>query len=497
MAVSSARPDALVDYGGGMVVESETALKHSDCAAALERLRTTSSAYVGTVDDIDAKAKVAIRLAEELDAWVAAVGQAFIAADPGGGPSLTVDDAKVIQYLPPGLADPPAEVRVKVQQGQDLYDKLAQASEDRDQDRINELLDELRALQDDPAFMAGFATKVEENGGSGDLENMIKDGLQPKKHGGMFGWAIDLGLGAWDSVWGTLTFLEGITTKLLYDPGKFAENWKGLGAGLWNGVTNPIDFLKAVVDIDGLKDNPARWLGSFVPDLVAAVFTDGASTAATGAREGARGLDRIDDLVEAGRVLDRIDDIGDLSRGLDKLGDLAGPIKRLDLDPDLLRVKQSIRESLVTKGLPDDIADNIASRITSGTQFNRDNWSRYPVNELRLSNGKVLDSYDPLKREIVSRKYSQLSDVNLDTAKSYIREITNKYDKGTTIGDSPSVQALEESSGLTLEGTRLDGDLILEVPNQAKAVPREVLEYALDRKVTIRTAEGLVLNPPP
>ncbi|MEV8018421.1 hypothetical protein AB0O76_19195 [Streptomyces sp. NPDC086554] len=45
----------------------------------------------------------------------------------------------------------------------------------------------------------------------------------------------------------------------------------------------------------------------------------------------------------------------------------------------------------------------LRDRWRKGDQFNRDNWHRYPQNEITLENGKRLDSYRPGK-EIVSRK---------------------------------------------------------------------------------------------
>jgi hypothetical protein len=43
-------------------------------------------------------------------------------------------------------------------------------------------------------------------------------------------------------------------------------------------------------------------------------------------------------------------------------------------------------------------------------------WHRYDVNEVTLSNGKVLDSYIP-GGAIVSRKYTQLAEVDPSTAR--------------------------------------------------------------------------------
>ena len=53
--------------------------------------------------------------------------------------------------------------------------------------------------------------------------------------------------------------------------------------------------------------------------------------------------------------------------------------------------------------------------MARGNAFNKksvvEEW--YPCNEVHLSNGKRLDSYDPIKGEIVSRKATDLADIEL------------------------------------------------------------------------------------
>jgi hypothetical protein len=91
--------------------------------------------------------------------------------------------------------------------------------------------------------------------------------------------------------------------------------------------------------------------------------------------------------------------------------------------------------------------------------------------------------------------YTQLGDVEPSTAKQYIGELANKYSPGKTIASSPSVIRQEEKTGVKITGQPLRGDLVLEVPSQAKAVPKEILDYAKDRAITIRTTDGVVLTP--
>lgn len=118
-------------------------------------------------------------------------------------------------------------------------------------------------------------------------------------------------------------------------------------------------------------------------------------------------------------------------------------------------------------------------RVARGQEFNYQNHHRYPHNEVRLANGKRLDSYVPDK-EIVSRKHTQLDSVKPETAKSYIDEILKKYPPGTPI------------SG----GGELRGDLILEVPVQGGSIPQLVIDHANGKEpqVIIRDVLGNEYN---
>ena len=99
-----------------------------------------------------------------------------------------------------------------------------------------------------------------------------------------------------------------------------------------------------------------------------------------------------------------------------------------------------------------------------------------------------LDTYDEEAREILSRKYAQLWAINERTAKRYIDEFATKYRPGTMIADVPS------SRLRLLNGKRLDGQMVLEIPVQTAEVPREIVEYGLGREpqVIIRDIYGRV-----
>ncbi|MGC0368306.1 hypothetical protein [Microbacterium sp. SLBN-111] len=97
----------------------------------------------------------------------------------------------------------------------------------------------------------------------------------------------------------------------------------------------------------------------------------------------------------------------------------------------------------------------------NGVAFDYEQRPRYPENEVLTADGKRLDSYVS-GREIVSRKYTQLSEISEETAKRYIAEIERKYSPGTPLSD----------------GRRLRGRPFLEVPVQEFDVPRSIVDYA-------------------
>ena len=98
-----------------------------------------------------------------------------------------------------------------------------------------------------------------------------------------------------------------------------------------------------------------------------------------------------------------------------------------------------------------------------------------------------LDSYDPYVGEIVSRKYTQLSEVSEETAIRYLKELENKYSPGSIIADVPSNKTgLNKDIFKANNGNVLKGQMILEVPVQKADIPPNVLEYAKKNDIIIR-----------
>lgn len=104
-----------------------------------------------------------------------------------------------------------------------------------------------------------------------------------------------------------------------------------------------------------------------------------------------------------------------------------------------------------------------------------------------------MESYNPHVGEIVSRKYTQLSEVSEETAIRYLKELLDKYSPGSIIADVPSNKTGSNEKIFELNGDNvLRGQMILEVPVQKKAIPKRILEYAEDRDIQIRDTNGKI-----
>ncbi|WP_405868145.1 DUF4157 domain-containing protein [Streptomyces sp. NBC_01515] len=127
--------------------------------------------------------------------------------------------------------------------------------------------------------------------------------------------------------------------------------------------------------------------------------------------------------------------------------------------------------------------------LQSGNDFNRAQRGVYAADELRLKNGKTVDGYTP-DSVIVSRKRTQLADIDPKNAEKYVNEFLDKYGPGNVVSDTSANRA--RYPGLVNKPLR--GRLVLEVPVQARPVPPEIGERARRWDITIRDFNGTVLN---
>ena len=141
--------------------------------------------------------------------------------------------------------------------------------------------------------------------------------------------------------------------------------------------------------------------------------------------------------------------------------------------------------------------------------FNKARAKFYPYNEVYLEAPKKainlpegsptkhqyvrLDSYNPHTGEIVSRKYTQLSEVSEETAIRYLKELSDKYAPGSIIADVPSNRTGVNKGIFDVNGDNvLRGKMILEVPVQKESVRESILKYAREKKIQIRDINGNV-----
>ena len=142
-------------------------------------------------------------------------------------------------------------------------------------------------------------------------------------------------------------------------------------------------------------------------------------------------------------------------------------------------------------------------RMMEGIRFNKERAEVYSFNEVYLEAPKKetkvagdspakhkyvrLDSYDPQTGEIVSRKYTQLSEVSEETAIRYLKELEDKYSPGSIIANVPSNKTGSNEKIFELNGDNvLRGQMILEVPVQNADIPPNVLEFAKKNDIIIR-----------
>jgi len=120
------------------------------------------------------------------------------------------------------------------------------------------------------------------------------------------------------------------------------------------------------------------------------------------------------------------------------------------------------------------------SPVARGNQFNKkaadEGW--YPYDEVHLSNGKRLDGYDP-PGSIISRKHTDLGAINDDTFLGYLKEMKDKYPRGTTIRSNKYPD---------IDGQPLKGKYYLEIPASNKNLPNidHYKQIARENGITLR-----------
>ncbi len=104
-----------------------------------------------------------------------------------------------------------------------------------------------------------------------------------------------------DGLWAPIKALGGLTIQGVWDHHAFRRSWSRLGQAWQLLFADPVGFIKAVVDLDGLIHNPAFWIGGIIPTVVLSLVGGGAAgRLAVAGRLGRRAqyiITHIDDLV--------------------------------------------------------------------------------------------------------------------------------------------------------------------------------------------------------
>jgi hypothetical protein len=151
--------------------------------------------------------------------------------------------------------------------------------------------------------------------------------------------------------------------------------------------------------------------------------------------------------------------------------------------PDDSTQLRSVDESRVDdRQPPAGFPSAVWERIQAGNDFNVERRPYYDHSEVRTENGHYIDSYNH-GEEIVERKHSQLADIQESTALKYLEDTARKYSPGEVISDTPKNR---EELPEELIGQKIDGQLVLEVPEQWRDVPAAVTTRAAELGIIIR-----------
>ena len=127
------------------------------------------------------------------------------------------------------------------------------------------------------------------------------------------------------------------------------------------------------------------------------------------------------------------------------------------------------------------------SPMARGNEFNKKAWKEnwYPAWEVQLDNGKFIDGYNPYTKEIISRKATDLADIQEDTFVKYLNELRNKYapPKKITTKKEGEIYDLIRNKELPM-----DSKLILEIPESNKKFDKikEYIKIAKEKGIEIR-----------
>ncbi|CAI9429303.1 hypothetical protein MSHRCOH1_03745 [Candidatus Ornithobacterium hominis] len=273
--------------------------------------------------------------------------------------------------------------------------------------------------------------------------------------------------------------------KLGYDVATKEE----VRTGLWESVKGiSIETIKDAA-VDFYEEKKANYTSSkpyIVQHTVSKDAVQVASMLMGGGLSGGlkKGAKSVDDAVgKAGReILSEIDDVVVKELKADKLSKklTKEAIEKGDFDKEIVEGLTNEANDIAAKKGRKLSWEEVKKLFKRGNDFNKkanaEKW--YNFNEIHLANGKRLDSYDPVKKEIISRKATSLDKIKMKTFEGYLKEMKNKYPAGTVI---------RSNKYPTLDGQILQGRQILEIPISNQNLPniQQYIDLAKSNKYNI------------
>lgn len=248
-------------------------------------------------------------------------GHALPEMPPGVSERVTAELAEIASELagfPQPFVDTAKELRVRAFWAQ-IADKLI-AGDDLEGAELTEFK---------AAYASGLLTRYAGPGLADLARSYAEDVHERENPGGLAGFLDDVGdffEGAWDAIREPAVMLYHLTP--LNDD--WTDHWENLGDGLAYGVTHPLEFGKAMLNLEALEERGlSYWLGNLAPAAAATILSGGAAAAVRGAggaatlSRTARGVAAAERAAGAARLVTG-------ARDLSKLEVSAGRAGRLD-----------------------------------------------------------------------------------------------------------------------------------------------------------------------
>jgi hypothetical protein len=160
------------------------------------------------------------------------------------------------------------------------------------------------------AYASGLLTRYAGPGLADLARDYAEEVHEQENPGGLAGFLNDVGdffEGAWDAIKDPAVMLYHLTPF----NEDWTDRWGDLGHGLAYGVTHPLEFGRAVLNLDALEERGlAYWLGNLAPAAAATVLSGGAAAGLRGTQGTValtRGMTGAGRLVRGARDLSRLD----------------------------------------------------------------------------------------------------------------------------------------------------------------------------------------------